>query len=167
MPLDILGIFFLILSLLRFYIEKKNKIMFFPIISFFGWIIGTLIWRFLIFQNPQILEDNLYGHPIVLIIFGISAVLFFLGGFLLLKIILSSTNFESFFLKKRNYAKVYLQLSLLYLFLHLGFSFGIIIGGFSSFLIVILKIALFFKIIVVPIFGILFYGGAIYILTKN
>ncbi|MHA1332453.1 MAG: hypothetical protein ACTSR2_15405, partial [Candidatus Hodarchaeales archaeon] len=105
-PLDILGAFLLTTSLLLLSKLEKSGLFFATGFSFSGWIVATLVWRFLIYQNPIILESNIYGHLNVIIIFSISVIFFFVGLMLFLRIILLSEQFKELISKHKRLSEL-------------------------------------------------------------
>ncbi|MHA2248099.1 MAG: hypothetical protein ACXADY_24335 [Candidatus Hodarchaeales archaeon] len=166
LPIDVLGAFLFTTTLFYMFIHRKLGILLITGIFMIGWGICTLAWRFLIFQNSEILDNDLYGQLNIIILFGISAVLLFISLFMLFRIITYSLQFH-IFSKKKRLSAFYVRIFILYLLLHLSSSMGIIVGGMNSNLINMLNLGLFFKLFIVPIFGIIVFSVTIYLLSEK
>ena len=164
---DVMGAMTLSLALFLMYLKKNNKILAYGGGSFLGWGIGTILWRSLIFLEPEILEYNLYGYLNLTILFGFSSILFFISIFIFIKIMISSHIFYQKYIKKERFPGLYIKFGLLYGLLHLVASSSVVIGTLSTDLLILLELGLFFKLFIVPIFGLLTFGGTIYILRDN
>ena len=167
LSLDVLGAFFFAISFFLLFYDRKSTIFLVTAIFYLIWMMTTLTWRFLIYQNPESLEENLEGYPIILTIFGISATMYFISSFLFFKIVTNSENFKRIFHETKGFIELYLRAYVLYLLLHLNFSFGIVIVGLNPAFSIMWELTLFFKILVVPLFGIFVFGGLIYLFSKN
>ncbi|MFX1537195.1 MAG: hypothetical protein ACFFDI_23560 [Promethearchaeota archaeon] len=163
-PLDVLGALFLSFSLIYIFIRRRLNISLIAGITLLGWSICTLIWRFLIYQNLEMSDTDYYGQNVV-VLFGVSAILFFVSLYLLFRTITYSIQFQNFVEKKKKIYAYYVRIFILYLLLHLSFSIGITIGGLNSNFIIMLQLGLFVKLFIIPIFGILVFGVLIYMLT--
>ncbi len=168
LPLDVLGAFLFTTTLFYMFIHRKLGILLITGIFMIGWGICTLAWRFLIFQNSEILDNDLDGQLNIIVLFGISAVLLFISLFMLFRIIINSIQFQIFSKKNKRLSAFYVRIFILYLLLHLSFSMGLIVGRMNSNLIIMLNLGLFFKLFIVPIFGIIVFSVTIYLLiVKN
>ncbi len=167
LSVDILGASLFTLSFLILYINSKKSVFLVTGISYLMWMISTILWRFLIFQNQDALKENLKGDPEILIIFGISAFIFFISFFLFFKVFRHSENFREVLKQNKRFIELYLRIFLIYLLLHLSFSIGIIVGGLYPSSLRLWEISLFFKLLFVPIFGSIVFGGIVRFLTKN
>ena len=167
LPLDILGALFFSLALVFTILKEKDRIHISGLVCLIGWIITTILWRLLIFQKPEILERNLYGYSEVIILFGISALLFFVSLFIFFRVIVLSNDFYEIYTEKKRLSQIYIRCTVLYLLLHLSSSFSIVIGSISTDLLMLMEIGLFFKLFIVPAFGLLSFSGMIYILISN
>lgn len=167
LPFDVLGAFLFSASLFYMFIHRKLNILLIAGISMLGWCICTISWRFLIYQNSEVLDNDLYGHLNIIILFGISAILLFISLILIFKIITSSMQFPKFTENNTKLSALYVRIFILYLLLHLSFSTGIIVGGVNSNLIIMLQLGLFFKLFIVPIFGIIVFSVTIILLSTT
>ena len=168
LPLDVFGALFFSLALVIIILKnKKDGILILGLVCLIGWIITTITWRLLIYQKPEILESNLYGYSEVIVLFGISALLFFVSLFIYFRIIVLSNDFYKIYTKRKLLSQIYIRCTVLYLLLHLSSSFSIVLGSITVDLLILMEIGLFFKLFIVPAFGLLSFCGMMYILISN
>jgi hypothetical protein len=158
-PLDLLGVAFVSISLIVLFLQRRSIKALISGTLLLGWVTVMLIWWFVII--PQ----DLLGDLGLFILWLMSELLLFSGLLGLMSIILDVEQYQLAVRKNKRITLLYARVFLFYLVIQLTTSLAVALGNFVPFLLFLLELSFIVKFLILPVCGVVIFGGTIFLLT--